>query len=251
MNIQQMKFYRQQMGYSYAALSKLSGVPLGTIQKIFNGETKSPRYETMKALERVLKPQENADSIQEPGAAYKIFTTGYTLSDYYALPDEKRVELIDGVFYDQAAPSLSHQSVLMDLSALTWNFIREKDGKCRTFTAPVDVQLDCDEKTMVQPDMVIVCDESKLSGQCIKGAPDFIMEILSPSTRQKDMFLKLAKYRNAGVREYWMADIEKQRIVTYFFEEDDIPVIYGFAEKVPVKIFEGELEIDFSQVRYF
>ena len=80
------------------------------------------------------------------------------------------------------------------------------------------------------------------------GAPDFVVEILSPSTRKKDAFLKLKKYMCAGVREYWMIDLEGSRIVTYFFEDDEFPVIYGMDQKVPVRLYGGELEIDFGQI---
>ena len=83
------------------------------------------------------------------------------------------------------------------------------------------------------------------------GAPDFVAEILSPSTRKKDLFLKLHKYQRAGVREYWIVDIEKERIITYFFEKDEIPVIYGFKDRIPVRIYNGELEIDFAEIESY
>lgn len=116
---------------------------------------------------------------------------------------------------------------------------------------PVDVQLDCDDKTMVQPDVIVVCDHDKIIDRCIMGAPDFVVEILSTSTMKKDMFLKLDKYQNAGVREYWMVDAKKGRVITYFFEEDSAPVIYGMDAKIPVKIFDGELEIDFGEIQEY
>lgn len=116
-------------------------------------------------------------------------------------------------------------------------------------TAPVDVWLDEDEYTMIQPDIIILCKKEKLRRRCIMGAPDFIIEILSPSTGKKDAFLKLTKYRYAGVREYWMVDPEKKRIVTYFFEEDEFPVIYGMDRLVPVRIYNEELKLDFRGIQ--
>ena len=98
--------------------------------------------------------------------------------------------------------------------------------------SPIDVQLNCDDKTMVQPDVLVVCDREKVIRRCIYGAPDFIIEILSLTSRKKDMFTKLAKYKEAGVREYWLVD----------------PLIYGFDSKVPVMIFGGECEIDFAEI---
>lgn len=249
MNIEQMKYYKKLNGYTMAQLSEYSGVPLGTIQKIFSGETKSPRYDTLQALEKALRPKDS-DMICEALTEYGVKEGNYTLDDYYALPDERRVELIDGTFYDMAAPSLSHQAVCMEIGTAVRNYINGKKGNCIVFSAPVDVQLDCDNKTMVQPDVIVICDKGKLLERCVMGAPDFVIEILSPSTRKKDGFLKLQKYANAGVREYWMVDIKKERVITYFFEEDDVvPVIYVFDHEVPVRIFDGELKIDFRTIR--
>lgn len=249
MNLSQMRYYKQQKGYSYRMLSELSGVPLGTIQKIFNEETKCPRYETLQALEKVLKPDTDNGMIHETAAEYSI-KKNYTLDDYYMLPKDKRMELIDGTFYVISAPSLIHQTVSLELSYYIRDYIRRKKGNCIVFTAPVDVQLDHDNHTMIEPDIAIVCDKNKLTKHCITGAPDFVAEIISPSTRERDMFLKLMKYQNAGVREYWIIDIEKERIITYFFAEDEIPVIYGLNASIPVKIYGEDLTIDFSEIRH-
>ena len=230
-------------------LSELSGVPLGTIQKIFNEETKSPRYETLQALENVLKPDTELGFVREPAAEYHLNRSTSNLDDYYTLPQEQRMELIDGNFYAMSAPTLIHQTICLELSYYIRAHIRRKNGNCLIFTAPVDVQLDQDDYTMVQPDIAIVCDKSKLTNRCIMGAPDFIVEITSPSTRERDIFLKLMKYQKAGVREYWIVDTEKKRIISYFFAEDDIPVIYGFDAAVPVKIYKEELIIDFSKIQ--
>ena len=247
MNLSQMHYYKQQKGYTFARLSELSNVPIGTIQKIFNGETKSPRYSTLQALEKVLRPEEPSSYIKETATEYMLSQGQYTLDDYYALPHEQRVELIDGVFYDMAAPSLPHQAACMRISYLIQDYIEQKKGTCKVFVSPIDVQLDCDNKTMVQPDILIICDKDKMRTECVFGAPDFVLEVLSPSTGKKDAFLKLTKYHNAGVREYWMVDIQKGRVVTYFFEEDVIPVIYGMEDEVPVRIYDGELKVDFAK----
>ena len=173
----------------------------------------------------------------------------YTLDDYYALPDERRVELIDGVFYDMSSPRTVHQSIAGVIFLAISNHIRKNKGDCRAFIAPVDVQLDCDDRTMVQPDVLVVCDRSKIKGFGIYGAPDFVAEILSRSTRKKDMSLKLSKYMEAGVREYWMIDPYKRTVITYnFMEEDFIPGVRPLQGKLPVAVFDGALEISLDEI---
>ena len=279
MNLSQMQYYKEQKGYSLDKLSELSGVPRGTLQKIFSGETKNPRYETLQAIEAVLMPedpyrvasrimsrslpdgeQESGDYLQdiengnklpcvaEAAPVYEAKKKKYTLDDYYALPDEQRVELIDGVFYDMGAPSTYHQIIGMELGFRLKSFIKEKGGSCIPLASPVDVQLDCDNKTMVQPDVLVLCDRSKLIKRCIYGAPDFIIEVLSKSTKRKDSTIKLSKYIQAGVREFWLVDIEKERVLVYFFESDDYPTIYGRDDEIPVGIFDGELKIPMAEV---
>ncbi|MDD2971091.1 MAG: Uma2 family endonuclease [Lachnospiraceae bacterium] len=266
MTLSQLQYYRKKNGYSYGKLAELSGVPLSTVQKIFGGITKTPRYETIQALEKVLIPEEKGNYMEEQEKSQPMDVVReqhfynatsearkqkelHTLEDYYALPEEMRVELIDGVFFEMTAPRTSHQTITMEVCMALSIFITSKNGECVPFAAPTDVQLDCDEYTMIQPDVLVVCDRSKITGPCIVGAPDFIVEVLSKSTRKKDMTLKLTKYVNAGVREYWMIDLEKERILVYDLKnEDSLLTIYGLEDQIPVRIFECELVIDFAQI---
>lgn len=101
---------------------------------------------------------------------------------------------------------------------------------------------------MVQPDVGIICDPSKIKRFGIYGAPDFIVEVLSPSTQKKDMITKLVKYADAGVREYWLVDFSRQKVLVYSFEKDEFPAIYGFNQPIPVGIYGGALQIDFSNI---
>ena len=175
----------------------------------------------------------------------------YTLEDYYALPDDIRAELIDGVLFIMNAPTIRHQNIGGFVYTQFFNYIRKKKGACLPFISPVDVQLDCDNRTMVQPDVAILCDRSKCIDRCIYGAPDFIMEVISKSTRKKDMAIKLNKYQNAGVKEYWIVDPYKEIILVYTFEKEHLYTIYSFDSKIPIDIWNGELEIDFKEVREF
>lgn len=249
MTVEDMKKYKKEKGYTMAQLSEYSGVPIGTIQKIFTGETKCPRYDTLQALEKTLLPERN-NIIREALEEYGVKRGNYTIDDYYNLPDEQRVELIDGTFYDMATPSIAHQLVATELGRVLSQYVRKHKGRCLVFSSPIDVQLDCDNKTMVEPDVTVLCDKSKLREKSIYGAPDFVIEILSPSTGRKDLTIKLQKYAEAGVREYWMIDTKKEKVITYFFEEEmPIPAIYGFDTEVPVMIYGGELKVDFVEIK--
>ena len=116
------------------------------------------------------------------------------------------------------------------------------------FIAPVDVQLDQDDRTVVQPDVLIVCDRSLYRNGRIFGAPDLLVEILSPATRRKDLQLKLYKYANAGVREYWIIDPGLRRVIVYDFQHEDLIRLYTFRDQIPVGISEGNCVIDFAGI---
>ena len=245
MTIQEMKEKKQEKGYTYAQMAELSGVPLGTIQKIFSGETESPRYNTLQALEQMFR---GSPAVREE-TFYKTNQNGsYTVDDYRALPDEQRVELIDGYFYNMASPTFVHQLIGGEVYRQIANYIRERGGNCRPFIAPVDVQLNCDKNTMLQPDMGIICDTDKIKKWGIYGAPDFLLEVVSLSSKKLDYTKKLFKYMEAGVREYWILDPDQRKLLVYFFESDVYPVIYGLDQPVPIGIYHGELTIDFSDI---
>ncbi len=261
MDLREMKMRKKEMGYTNARLAEVSGVPLGTVQRILSGETKNPRHEAWSALVRALSPSEHESSyitgakdpsyVKEAEAAYGKRQGEYTAEDYFGMPDDVRVELIDGVIYDMTpAPSLRHQDIAGNIYAELLMHVRSKGGPCRPFIAPVDVRLDGDDKTVMQPDVAVVCSSELISGgRVISGAPDLICEVLSPSTKKKDLTVKYRKYLDAGVREYWVIDPGKMQILTYFFEDDLLPVIYSFNDKVPVRIWdEDSFSIDFSGI---
>lgn len=253
MTIEEMKQKKLQKGYSYAQISELSGVPLGTVQKIFSGDTEHPRYATLQALEQVLKEPDDRMVLNDSAAfSYGISQEKrqgeYTVEDYFAIPDEIRVELIDGVIYDMAAPTFDHQMIAGEIYRQVANYIMDNNGKCKAGMSPIDVQLDCDDKTMVQPDVLILCKNEKIVKGRVFGAPDFVLEVISPSTKRKDYFKKLEKYENAGVREYWILDPYKKQLLVFFFEGDIYAQIHDLTKPVSVNIYEGKLQIRFDHI---
>ena len=170
------------------------------------------------------------------------------MEDYYALPDERRVELINGVIYDMPSPLFVHQMIAGEIYAQIREYIEKNKGECVPAIAPVDVQLDCDNKTMVQPDVLIICDSGKIQRFGIFGAPDFVLEILSDGTRKKDLTLKLSKYIEAGVREYWIIDPKKKLLLTYNFLEEGMPCIYPLEGEVGLIIYEEKLKINLQKI---
>ena len=130
----------------------------------------------------------------------------YTIDDIYALPEGQRAELIDGQIYDMAPPSPMHQELVMELSATLRDYIKKNGGPCKVYPAPFAVFLNEDDRNYVEPDISVICDSSKVDNRGYQGAPDFIIEIVSPSSQRMDYLTKLFKYRTAGVREYWIVN---------------------------------------------
>ena len=176
----------------------------------------------------------------------------YTVDDYYAMDDDVRRELIWGRFYDMAAPTVQHQRVLNRINNTIFDYINKKGGDCEVFPAPFDVNLLPEENnTMVEPDICVICDSSKIeNGKCCMGAPDWVIEITSPSSQSRDYLKKANAYISAGVREYWIVDLISSCIIVYSNIENGEAgkiAIYGTSSTVPVGIYE-DLEIDFGQI---
>ncbi|MEY8426543.1 Uma2 family endonuclease [Lachnospiraceae bacterium 46-15] len=162
----------------------------------------------------------------------------YTIDDIYALPEGTRAELIDGQLYYMAPPNRRHQELAGELYASIYNFIKANDGSCKPYIAPFAVFLNADDRNYVEPDISVICDRSKLTDKGCNGAPDWIIEIVSPGSRRTDYFTKLFKYRTAGVREYWIVDPDKDRVFVYNFETEDT-LEYSFSDSVQAGIYPG------------
>ena len=161
----------------------------------------------------------------------------YTIDDIYALPDGERAELIDGQIYDMAPPGRTHQKISWKLHQAIANYIDSKNGDCEVYAAPFAVFLNEDDVNYVEPDISVICDPSKLDEKGCHGAPDWVIEIVSKSSRSMDCFTKLFKYRNSGVREYWIVDPTKEIVMVYQFEKE-IMEQFSFGEEIKSGIYE-------------
>jgi len=173
----------------------------------------------------------------------------YTYADYASWDDENRYELIDGVAFMMSAPSMAHQTMITEMLRQLANFLRGK--QCRVLVAPFDVCLNArgdEDDTVVQPDLLVVCDDSKLDKKRCNGAPDLIIEIVSPSSSRHDRFRKLNKYLFAGVREYWIVDPDDKILNVHVLENGKYVIgAFGIDDSVPVHVLEG-CEINLSEV---
>ena len=163
-------------------------------------------------------------------------SNNYTIKDIYALPDGQRAELIDGQIYDMAPPSYLHQKLVMELSATIRDYIKTHGDPCEVLPAPFAVFLNQDDHNYVEPDVSVICDSSKINEKGCNGAPDFIIEIVSPSSQRMDYLTKLFKYRTAGVREYWIVNPMKETVQTYLFGDIEDFNQYSFDDEIPVGI---------------
>ena len=336
MTIREMQEEKRKTGITYAEIARRAGLPLPTVQKVLSGATKSPRYETILALEKVLLPAPGGQEVsgrtassltaRDPGdcdsphadsqrsietsyGSYSSAPSGfssyrnllaresqavygektsragmsmsgrkeaksdnaggrarntysllpwkqqgeYTAEDRASLPGDVRTELIDGVVYDVDSPKAAHQIVLMNLSNQLFNQIGKCGRDCMVFVAPSDVWLTGDNKNIFQPDIYVICDCTMIGQDGdIKGAPPFIIEILSPSSRSKDLLLKAYKYHAAGVEEYWIVDPENRQVTVYDYRKNPDGTVntrHSFAETVPVGISGGSCAVDFSSIQ--
>jgi Uma2 family endonuclease len=206
-------------------------------------------------------PETSTDVLCEPPLAYGTLTLDeskrYTYADYLTWFDDKRRELINGFIHLLSAPNTFHARITHLTSLFFGSFVRNRKGKCRIFHAPFDVRLPLNNETsdseiynVVQPDICVICDLSKLDEKGCLGAPDLIVEVLSPSTLKKDLNYKFNLYEAAGVQEYWVVNPKAKTVNVFLLQPNgfyDLGTEYDCGQKAPVHIFEG-LEIDLNEL---
>ena len=266
MTVEELKERKKELGYTNERIAQLADVPLSTVQKFFAGTTKHPRLATRARIEKVLTGHSDSVTDYLKDSAYRMVSVStfdestdysaarvifrHNIDDYYNLPDDQRVELIDGLLYDMASPSPVHQLVLLQI----YNQLlpcMESHPECELYLAPLDVRLFKDDWNMLQPDLFILCSQGKISRRFIDGAPDFIIEIVSPSSKTHDMYRKLNLYSAAGVREYWIVVPEENNgpfVLVYDLENEVPPEKYTFEDRIPVLISHGSCSVDFKKI---
>jgi Uma2 family endonuclease len=166
----------------------------------------------------------------------------YTYADWLEFDESIRAELIDGEVYLMAPPATIHQDIHRELFLRLGEFLKGKP--CKVYSAPFGVRLfprdDLSDDTVVEPDIVVVCDASKIDKQGCKGAPDLIVEILSPSNSRHDRIVKFQKYLAAGVREYWVVDPDNKGVETHILQDGGYrTMVYDETAEAPVSVLPG------------
>lgn len=170
----------------------------------------------------------------------------YTVTDIEALPEGIHAELIDGeLFVQMEAPSEKHEDILVGLCFQIETYIQRKKGKCRVYISKLGVRIKNDIHNHVEPDITLICDLEKLDQKGCHGAPDFVIEVVSPSNRKHDYVRKLALYHETGVREYWIVDPKHEQVTVYDWEKSDSPTLYPFSERIKVGIYD-DLYLDLA-----
>lgn len=174
--------------------------------------------------------------------------SSHTVHEIYALPEGQRAELIDGYLYNMAPPNRVHQQIVSGLHYKIRNYIESNHGLCEIYPAPFAVFLNADERNYVEPDLSIICDQDKLDDRGCNGAPDWVIEVVSPSTQRMDYSVKLFKYRTAGVREYWIVNPMTRTVQVYSFEGNEDSAQYSFADDITAYLFDLTIRIEDTMV---
>ncbi|MCD8023435.1 MAG: Uma2 family endonuclease [Lachnospiraceae bacterium] len=301
MTVEEMKKRKMELGYSYEQIAELSGLPVGTVQKVLGGITKTPRYRTLQALQRAFVVEDRLNDpgarqntrkntvpadymIREETAPYDVsshengiekdasvpdgtadashgaFVSKGNSAGFGALieaegclyddfePEDYKVEWINGERYDRSLPGPLHQILVMGIWRSFLESIRKNQASCSALAALSAVLSDGNDRTVVWPDVMLLCDQEKVRQGRVYGAPDLVVEVVSGDSLIRDSHLKLSRYEHAGVREYWLVYPGQKSVVVYDFKKEEDPRIYGFTETVPVGVLDGACAVNFAEI---
>ena len=226
MNLEEMKRKKKELHLTCREISSRSGIPLGTVQKVFGGVTLSPRYETLMALEKVLAVEEKARK-REQGPAPVL------VSSPKGPGAARHGEVIEGKVFAKQTPGRTHQRLVLLLAHQIQKQIEEKSLPWEVNIAPFPVYLKGDDSVCLEPDILVCCSPSLLQEKGCVGAPDWIIEVLSPASARLDLGLKCHKYREEGVKFYWAVDPGTRVVLTHDFRDGEFRRLYSFRDPVP------------------
>ena len=242
-------YARKISGMTQGQLSQLTGVTQADISKLERGEG-NPSLHTIERLLHAMDGNLAMDLKNISG----LQGGGKSIADIYALPEDAKVELIDGKLYDMAAPSMVHAMLASFLQGKISSYIEAQKGSCIVVQNAALI-MEQDAENYFIPDLMVVCDRDKVKNLWVKGAPDWIIEIVSKQSEKNDYRIKLAKYLQMGVREYWIVDPARKKVVVYAEVDNYMPHIYpiGSAPEnheglIPVGIYEEKLCIDTGEL---
>ncbi|MGN0169368.1 MAG: Uma2 family endonuclease [Lachnospiraceae bacterium] len=267
--VDEIRKLKERRGYSVAQLSRYSGVPVGTIQKILSGATKQPRQATLLALQQVLTGREedydgksiqyamqaSTDGVRETakhsqGIRKKSLDSHNAGQNCQRTEEDERCELIDGKLYDMGCPSLLHQELVHFLDLKISEYILRHRGKCRVYEGPVAVRMEDSDQFELVPDLLVLCDLTKRNKWGVLGGPDLVLEVSSASTKKRDTGIKLSTYMNMGVREYWILNPEQRILMIHHFESEEyVPEVIPLVGDTYVRIFGEECSISLDELR--
>lgn len=192
------------------------------------------------------------ESIAKGRELFMVIAGGkmHTFEDILALPEGERAELIDGEMFMMASPDRRHEEASAWLLWKIFDYIQGKKGRCRAYSSSFGVFPKKDDKNYVEPDITVVCDRDKLEDRGCNGAPDWVIEIVSPTSSKMDYQRKKTLYQESGVEEYWIVDPEKELLSVYRFRSNDQAREFSFAETVKVGIYE-DLVIDLGELKEY
>ena len=250
MNISDLTVLKECSNLTLDDISSLSGIPVDVVEQIFSGEMQDVQYATLLAIEEVLVTKKKIPFtydylkkepviLREETAPYCYNARRYQREDIEKLSAYVNAELINGYLYMMSAPSRMHQFLIGELFYKIKDHIRMNKGECHIYTAPFDVRLFGDDSMVVEPDLLVICDKSKLTEKGCLGAPDWIIEIVSESNSEHDYVTKMMYYQKANVREYWIVDPYKRSVLVYYFENFERPERYSYEDAVCSSVMQG------------
>lgn len=236
MDISELKKKKQAAGLTNAQIAEKTGIPFSTVNKIFSGATRNPRYATISAIEELLDQMLDQPKVL-PSEFKKIVEDLDLNCDYdydvtgWKNLNKTRKEIIDGKLHTIPWPDRIHQRILHHLSYEIERFIYVYGGDCEVYSTPFYVKLFKDRDTYVLPDLCVICRPEILTPKGCVGAPDWIIEIVSEEDLQHDYITKVSLYQQAGVRMYWIVDQNTLSTMAYDFERQLPPVVYKWGKE--------------------